>query len=248
MIYIKSQKDIEGIKQACKIWKKVKQVLLKKVKVGMTTLQLDEIAKETITKANAIPSFFHYKGFPKNICISVNEELIHGIGCNYQIKSNDMITFDIGVTYKNYICDAAFTVIMDKKNTIANAINEATLECLDKAIKNVKPNNTIGDISAKINEIATKKGYKVIKNYGGHGCGIKLHEDPLILNYGTKNSGHKLQPGMIICIEPMLMTESDQYIIDQDNHWTVKAKNKKLTCHNEHMVLVTKNGHEVLTS
>lgn len=248
MIYIKSQQDIAKIKEACKIWKKVRHVLQKKTKPGMKTGQLDQIAAETIKKNGAIPTFFNYKGFPGNICISVNDELIHGIGSQYELKNDDMVTFDIGVTYQKYICDAAFTIVLDKKNEKANAINDATWQCLHQAIKMIHPNVKIGNISNKINEIATKKGYKVIKNYGGHGCGIKLHEDPLILNYGAKNTGCCLRVGMIICLEPMLMTESDKYIVDPVNKWTIKAQNKKLTCHNEHMVLVTKNGYEILTN
>ena len=116
MIYIKNQQDILKIKEACEIWKKVRHILQKKTKPGMKTEQLDKIAAETIKKNGATPTFFSYKGFPGNICISVNEELIHGIGSQYELKKEDMVTFDVGVTYQKYVCDGAFTIVLDKKN------------------------------------------------------------------------------------------------------------------------------------
>lgn len=248
MIYIKTQQEINGIKQACLIWKKVKQALIANCKPGVTTAWLDKIASKIIKQNNAIASFYQYNGFPSHICISINEQIIHGIASNYKLKAKDIVTFDVGVTYNNYTCDAAFSVVLDSKNKKANDINDATIDCLNQAILQVKPGNYTGDISYAIQQTAKKYGYHVIKNYGGHGCGLKIHEDPIILCYGKKTTGCLLRPGMTICIEPMLMSGSDEYFIDPTNQWTVIAKNKQLTCHHEHMVLVTKNGCEILTN
>ena len=248
MVYIKSQKEIEGIKQACVIWKKVKQALITHTKPGITTLELDQIATNTARQYNAIMSFYHHQGFPGNICISVNEQIIHGVPSTYKLKFDDIVTFDVGITYNNYICDAAFSLVLNPNNEKAIKINEATIDCLNQAILEVKPGNHIGDISYKIDEVAKAHGFVVIKNFGGHGCGLKLHEDPIILCYGQKATGCLLRPGMIICIEPMLMTKSNKYVIDPNNQWTVSAKNKQLTCNHEHMVLVTQNGCEILTN
>ena len=248
MIYLKSEKDIQGIKLAAAIWKKVKAALIQATKPGVSTKELDKIAADVIYENKATPSFYKYEGFPGYICISVNEQLIHGIANEYILRKSDIITFDIGVTYKGYVCDAAFSIVLDSNNKEALDIQKATLECLEEGIKQVIPGNTIGDISYAIEQTATNHGYQLIKDFGGHGCGLHVHEDPIILNYGTPHTGVKLRQGMVLCIEPMLMIDSDEYVIDASNHWTVSSKNKKLTCHEEHMVVVTSNGCEVLTA
>ncbi len=248
MIYLKSQEDIAKIKQAAEIWKKTRAVLIEATKPGVSLITLDRLADETIRSYNATCSFYQYEEFPKHICISVNEQLIHGIPGKYVIKPNDLITFDIGVTYQDHICDAAFSlVVAPSNNEEANRINKVTLLALDESLKLIKPGNTIGDIGAKISEIATTYGYEVIKDFTGHGCGNHVHEDPLIPCYGKPHSGLTIRKNMVLCIEPMLLTNTDQYIIDPKNGWTVISKNKKLTCHWEHMVLVTEEGCEILT-
>jgi methionyl aminopeptidase len=128
-----------------------------------------------------------------------------------------MVTFDVGVTYKNHVCDSAFTIIMDEDNVEAKKISEVTYDSLIKSISVIKPGATTGDIGYEIEKIANEGGYEVIKDFGGHGCGNKVHEDPMILCYGSKGKGTKLEKNMVICIEPMLMTDSDEYIIDKKN-------------------------------
>jgi methionyl aminopeptidase len=168
-------------------------------------------------KNNATPTFLNYGGFPKNICISVNDELIHGIPNERIIKDKDMVTFDIGVTYQNHVCDSAFTIIIGE-NKEAEKINKATLECLYSTIDIIKPGVRVGDLGNMTQTIAKKNGYEVIKDFSGHGCGNFLHEDPPIFNFGMKGQGIKLVKNMIICIEPMLLTDSDEYFIDKKNN------------------------------
>jgi methionyl aminopeptidase len=170
-----------------------------------------------IEENGATCSFYKYNGFPGHICISINEELIHGVPTNRLLKKNDMVTFDIGVTYKNHICDAAFTIVLDEKNSEANNINKATLEALENAIYCIKPGNHIGDISYAIEKTASKHGYEVIKDFGGHGCGNYLHEDPIIYCFGKPHTGTKIVKGMVLCIEPMFLIGTDKYIIDKKN-------------------------------
>ena len=246
MIYIKSQYEIEQIKKACTVWKKIREAIFLEAKVGVSLKWLDDLAGKIAIENGCICPFKGYNGFLGNICISVNEVVIHGVPSNYKIKDNDLITFDVGTSYNGYICDAAFTIIFGK-NQEAELINKVCYESLLEGIKQVKPMNKIGDISFSVQQYVEKKGFKILKDFGGHGCGKKLHEDPLILNYGKKNTGHTLLPGMVICIEPMILTDDASYYIDKDDNWSVIAKNKKLTCHWEHMVLVTENGHEILT-
>ncbi len=247
MIYIKSNYEIEQIKKACSIWKEVRDKLTSFIKEGVSLLEIDEYARKLIEDDNGCKACFHnYNGFPGHICISVNDVVIHGVPTNYKLKYQDMVTCDIGVEYNSYICDAAFTVIIGD-NSEAQKISDVCYNSLIEGIKQVKPNNTIGDISHAVQNYVEANGYKVISDFGGHGCGKKLHEDPIILNYGNKGSGAKLRPGMIICIEPMILTDNNAYYIDRKDNWSVISKNHKLTCHWEHMVLVTKDGCEILT-
>ena len=246
MVIIKSSYEISKIKKACSVWKIVRNELIKNTKVGVSLKELDNLSHK-ITLENGCESPFHqYNGFPGFNCISVNETIIHGVASEYKLKEFDMVTYDVGVSYEGYICDAAFTVIIGD-NQEAKKISDVCLEALYLGIKQVKPNNKVGDISNAIEQYVKNNGYHVIKDFGGHGCGRKLHEDPIILNYGLPNTGQKLIPNMIICIEPMILTDDCSYYIDKKDKWSVIAKNHKLTCHWEHMVLVTNDGYEILT-
>ncbi|MDR2369721.1 MAG: type I methionyl aminopeptidase [Mycoplasmataceae bacterium] len=247
MIYIKSSTDINLIKTAATIWKKVRVMLIANTKVGVNLNALDEQVAELVASLGATCSFWQYHGFPKHLCISVNDELIHGIPRDYVIQPNDLITFDLGITYQQHVCDAAFTIHVAPTSDVPAKINVATQAALWQAIQVIKPGIHIGDISHTIANVAQAHGYTVMKDFGGHGCGNYLHEDPIILNYGKPHTGPKVVPGMTLCIEPMLMTGSDAYFIDPVDQWTVKSKNHQLTCQWEHMVLVTTDGCEVLT-
>jgi methionyl aminopeptidase len=188
------------------------------VKSGVTTRELDLIARDLITKYQGIPTFHKLYDFPGYVCISVNDQLIHGIGDDYKLKPNDLITFDIGVTYQDHVCDAAFSMIVAPgDNPEATKILKATYKALMETIKEIKPNAHLGDICAKTYQVAQSEGYEVIKTYGGHGCGNAPHEDPIILNYGKPHSGIKLVPNMVLCIEPMLMTDSDDYYVESND-------------------------------
>lgn len=247
MIYIKTEYEIEQIKKACAVWKDVRDKLIPFIKEGVSLLQINDYAKQIIESHGCKCCFHKYNGFPGHICISVNDVVIHGVPTNYKIKDKDIITCDIGVDYNSYICDAAFSVVVGE-NPEAKKISDVCYQSLMEAIKIIKPNSTtIGDISHAVQQYVENNGYKVIENFGGHGCGKQLHEDPIILNYGTKGTGKKLRPGMIICIEPMILTDDNDYYIDKKDKWSVISKNHKLTCHWEHMVLVTENGYEILT-
>lgn len=246
MIIIKSKYDIEQIEKASFVWKHVKDDFFIFVKPGRTLKEIDNRAKEIIESHNCKCAFFGYNGFPGNICISVNDVIIHGVPTDYVLKENDLVTFDIGVDYNGYICDAAFTMVLGD-NPDANKINEVCYNALMEGIKHALPNNYVGDISSSIEKYVTENGYFVIRDFGGHGCGKKLHEDPMILNYGQPKTGSKLLPGMVICIEPMILTDDREYYINKKDKWSVISKNRKLTCHWEHMILITHDGNKILT-
>lgn len=246
MIFIKSEYDISQIKIASNIWKKVRDAIIKEAHIGTNLLYLESLAKKIINDNLATPAFKGYGGFKGEICISVNECIIHGVPKDYNIKKGDIISFDIGVNYNNYICDAAFTICFDSDNETIK-VNEVCKESLDEVIKILRPGIRVGDISNFIQEFVESRGFFILRDFGGHGCGIKLHEDPIILNYGEKSTGIELVPGMIICIEPMIMIGSNEYYIDKKDKWSVISKNKKNNAHWEHMILITENGCEVLT-
>ncbi|MGL4947938.1 MAG: type I methionyl aminopeptidase [Mycoplasma sp.] len=248
---IKTEEDIKSIKQAASIWKLARVALIEATKPGISLLELDTIAKNVIESHGATCAFYDYGGFPGHICISVNEVIIHGVPNEYILKDGDSVTFDVGVKYADHFCDAAFTVFVGEVSPQARNISNVCYESLMRAIAIIKPGVSNKDLAAVIQDYVEHMGYEVIRNFSGHGCGNKLHEDPAISNYRSSDVWFqevKLEPGMVICIEPMIMTGSNKFIIDPKNNWSVIAKNKKLTSHWEHMVLVTNDGCEVLTN
>ena len=246
-IVIKTEEDIVKIKQAIQIWQKVKSVLIAHCQPGVTLEFLDNLAKQTIESYNAIPTFYQAYGYSKNICISVNDCVIHGVPDNYIIREQDLITFDVGVTYLNHVCDAAFSVVVG--NNLAAEKIKAVCENSLKLVKNIiKPGVTNLEIARFIQDYVTSHGYYVLRDFTGHGCGNKMHEDPPFPNYVSSIFPViKLKENMVFCLEPMIMTGSDKYYIS-DNGWNVMASNGQLTCHCEDMFLVTSNGCIVLTN
>ncbi len=248
-VIIKTADDLQKIRQAAAIWKTTRQVLQDFVKVGVSLKEIDALAKQTIEEHGGVPAFYGYGGFPSNICLSVNEVLIHGIASDYVLQDGDLITLDVGVIYDGHYCDAAYSIIVGEASEEATRINDVCYESLMRAIQIIKPNiTTNSDIAETVQDYVESQGYEVVRDFTGHGCGNRLHEDPTISNYRCNwFKKTTLVPGMVICIEPMIMTESHKYIIDKTNNWAVIAKNKKLTCHWEHMLLITETGVEILT-
>lgn len=245
-IIIKTLDDIEKIKQAVAIWKKVKAAIIKACCPGVSLLELNDLAKDVIEQNGAIPTFYGQYGFSKHICISVNECVIHGVPNNYQLKDKDLVSFDVGVTYLNHICDAAFSVVIGENNE-AKKIKDVCEQSLKEVKKIIKPGTTNLDIAKCIQSYVEQNGYVLLRDFTGHGCGNQLHEDPPFPNYVDKRFPIvKLQENMVFCLEPMIMTESNDYYIGE-NDWDVIATNKKLTCHTEDMFLVTSDGCIVLT-
>lgn len=247
MIIIKTQDDISKIKIAASIWKKTRAAIVAATKPGVSLKALDQLAKETIEANGGQAAFYNYLGFAGNICISVNECVIHGVPTDYVLKHNDKVTFDVGVKYQEHYCDAAFTLVLGD-NVQAHAISKVCYEAMMIAINLIKPGTSTHTISGAIQKYVQQKGYHVIRDFTGHGCGVQIHEDPLIPNYRSLLFPNvKLVENMVICIEPMILTGSNEYFIDPKDRWSVIAKNRLMTCHWEHMVLVTKDGFEILT-
>ena len=246
-ISIKSPREIAFMKLAGEIVSEVFALLRVHTKPNVSTYELDQLVGKYIRSRGGIPSSYHYEGFPGNICISVNETLIHGIPSKKIIlKEGDIVSYDVMVTYNGYVADACRTMPVGKISDEAQRLIDVTKSCFVNAVKLVKPGVHIGDISSIISETAHENGYTVTDMFTGHGVGREVHEDPYVPNVGLKGHGPILQKNMTIAIEPMVNQGKVDLEIDRDG-WTVKTKDRKLACHYENTVVVTSSGYEILT-
>ncbi|MBD5423025.1 MAG: type I methionyl aminopeptidase [Mycoplasma sp.] len=244
MIYIKSEKEIQLITKSCKILAGVKEILKKAVRPGVSLKDLDSIAYNEIIKAGAKPSFLNYHGFKGTICASVNEELIHGIPSDRILKDGDLLSIDVGAIYEGYHSDSAFTISVGNSTKENDRLIQVAEKAFYKGLNAIKPNATTGDISFAIGQYIAKEGYFTPSEFCGHGIGKSLHEDPNVFNEGKKGTGPKLQDGMVICIEPMILQDSKKIRILKDG-WTVVAQSNKKSSHYEQTVLI-KNGKGIV--
>lgn len=246
MITIKSEREIELMREAGKMVSMTHKYLKDYVKPGITTKKLDELAENYIRKMGGVPTCKGYEGFPATLCTSVNDTVVHGIPDNYKLKDGDIITIDMVIGYKGYQGDAAWTYAVGDISDDKKYLMEHTEKALYEGVKQVKPGNHIGDISSAVEEYAKKHNLGVVKELCGHGIGREMHEDPEVPNYGKAHTGAKLKEGMVICIEPMLnLGTADIYMLDDG--WTIKTDDGKPAAHYEHTILVTKDGYEILT-
>lgn len=246
MITIKSEKEIELMREAGRMMSKTHQYLKTLVKPGITTEEINRLGEEYIISLGGVPTCKGYEGFPAGICTSVNDEVVHGIPSKRKLKNGDIITLDLVIGYKGYQADSAWTYAVGEINDKKKYLMEHTEKALYEGIKMVKPGNRIGDISHAVEEYAKKHHLGVVKELVGHGIGTEMHEDPDVPNYGKAGTGPILKEGMTICIEPMLnLGTADIYILDDG--WTIITQDGKPAAHFEHTILVTKDGYEILT-
>lgn len=245
MISIKSQREIDIMKEAGHINYLTHQELKKTLKPGITTNELNNIADKFIRSHGAIPSSLNYEGFPKSICISVNDEVVHGIPSNRKIKNGDIVSIDITVRFKGYESDSANTYIVGNAPDNIVKLVENTKNALYEGLKLVKAGVKLNEVSKAIEDYAHLNGLSVVEELVGHGIGTSMHEDPDVPNFYTKSTV-VLKEGMTICVEPMLnLGKKDVYL--DDNDWTVKTIDGMPSAHFEHTIVVTKNGYELLT-
>lgn len=247
MISIKSDREIALMREAGRITALAHKAVADAIQPGVTLKELDDIAYQTITAAGAIPSFKGYEGFPGSICSSVNEVLVHGIPNEYALKEGDIVSIDIGACYKGYHGDCAYTHPVGQISLEAKKLLEVTQQSLYEGLKMVKPNNHLGDISHAIQTYAESFGYSLPIEFGGHGIGNELHEDPSIPNVGNPDTGIILKKGMCLAIEPMVNIGKPHTRVLKDG-WTVVSKDRSLTAHFEHTVVITEEGYEILTT
>ncbi|HAA33765.1 MAG TPA: type I methionyl aminopeptidase [Firmicutes bacterium] len=247
MIIVKSLQEIELMRQAGRIVAGTLQELAGAVRPGITTIQLDTLARQYIQKSGARPAFLGYHGFPATICTSLNEEVVHGIPGLRRLKAGDIISIDVGVFYKGYYGDAAATFPVGEVSPLAKRLLEVTRESLYKGIEKAYPGNRLYDISAAIQTYVESRGFSVVRSYVGHGIGSEMHEEPQVPNFGLPGKGPLLEAGMVLAIEPMVNAGTWEVETLSDD-WTVVTKDRNLSAHFEHTVAIMQDGPEILTS
>lgn len=246
MINIKSEREILLMREACRITYLAIEEVRKAIKPGITTDELDKIAHDYIISMGCTPTFLGYGGFPKSICISINDEVVHGIPGKRKLKEGDIVSIDCGATYKGYTGDAARTFPVGKISKEKEYLIEHTEKSFYEGVSKIKPGIRLGDVCSAIGNYATLHNLGIVREMVGHGVGANLHEDPEIPNYGKEGTGPVLKEGMILAIEPMLNLGNDDIVLLR-NGWTVVTEDYSPSAHYENSVLVTKDGYEILT-
>ena len=245
-IIIKSDQEIAIMREAGRIVAAVLEILKSEVKAGMKTKELDNIAGRELEKRGAKPSFKGYRGFPANVCVSVNDEIVHGIPGKRVLNEGDIVSLDLGDIFKGFQGDAALTVGIGNISPEAEQLVETTEGALKAGIAAAHPGARLGDISATIQNYAESRGYSVVREYTGHGIGRDMHEEPQIPNFGLPDSGPVLKKGMTLALEPMVNT-GDWRTRVNDDHWTVLTADGSLSAHFEHTIAITSKGPVILT-
>jgi len=250
VIALKSAREIEIMKRANIIVAEVLRELKQRVGPGVTTLELDAIAEELTLKKNAIPAFKGYnvagRVYPRCLCASVNEEIVHGIPTNRALREGDIIGLDYGVIYEGFYGDSAVTVGVGRVSDEARRLMEVTELALYKGIEQLHDGKRLGDLGHAVQQVAESAGYSVVRAFVGHGIGRKLHEEPPVPNYGEPDRGIRLREGMVLAIEPMLNVGGCEVEIKEDG-WTAVTRDRSLAAHFEHSVAITKDGPVILS-
>ncbi len=246
MILLKSKHEIEIMREAAKRLKQVFTELKKTIKVGMTTLEIDQKVERLILSQKAVPAFKGYRGYPACVCTSLNEEVVHGIPSKRKIKEGDLLSVDIGLIYEGYVSDSARTWAIGEVSEEGLELMQTAKRALYIGMAEMKAGNRIGDLSAAIQNYVESQGFAVIRDFVGHGIGRAMHEDPQVPNYGKAGRGPKLETGMVLAIEPMVAAGSWEVDILEDA-WTVVTRDRQWAAHYEDTIALTDSGPQNLT-
>ncbi|MBI3583387.1 MAG: type I methionyl aminopeptidase [Nitrospinae bacterium] len=246
MIILKSRHEIEKMKISNGIVAGVLEEITKKIRVGVTTIELDRLAESVILKKGGTPAFKGYRGYPNSLCISINEQVVHGIPSNRRLKEGDLVSIDLGVYHDGYYGDAAVTVGVGEITDEAKRLLDATQKALYIGIEKATAGNHLSDISNAVQMYVEGEGFSVVRAFVGHGIGTSLHEEPQVPNFGEAGKGPLLKSGMVLAIEPMVNAGVNDVEVLEDD-WTVVTADGSLSAHFEHTVAITDNGVEILT-
>lgn len=247
MIHLKTNEEIELLRENNILVSETLAEVGRHIQPGVTTKELDRIAEDFIRSHGAVPAFLGYQGYPASLCISVNEQVVHGIPSDkIVLKEGDIVSVDCGTFMKGFVGDSAYTFAVGEVAEEVRQLMEVTKEALCKGAAQAKVGNRVGDISAAVQQYAESFGFGVVRELEGHGIGRKMHEDPGVPNYGARGRGPLLKEGMVICIEPMI-TQGSKTVVFEEDGWTVRTRDRKASAHYEWAVAIRKNGPDVLT-
>lgn len=250
MVIIKTDNEIKKIKKSCQLTAHTLQYISGKIRPGIKTIEIDRMAESFIIKSGGKPSLKGYgtegNEFPASVCISINDEIVHGIPGEIVLQDGDIVSLDVGTYLDGYYGDSAVTIGVGNITKIAQKLLDTTKESLYAGIRNAKNGKFIGDIGHAIQTVAENNNFSVVREFVGHGVGLEVHEDPQIPNYGKPKTGLRLEKGMVIAIEPMV-NQGDYHTISDDDGWTVKTADASLSAHFEHTIAIYEKGNEILT-
>ena len=247
MIYLKTKEEIELLRQCNQLVSRTLALVGRNIRPGVTTLELDALAEEYIRAHGAVPNFKGYGGFPATLCMSVNEQIVHGIPSGYALQEGDILSVDCGAYMNGFHGDSAYTFAVGEVDPRTRELLDVTKEALYRGVAQAKAGNRIGDISHAVQEYAQSHGMTVVREMVGHGLGRSLHEEPQVPNYGKRGSGPQLKAGKVLCIDPMINLGTRNVIFEKDG-WTVRTADRKPSAHFEFAVAITDEGPDVLTT
>lgn len=246
--FVKRPTQIEGIRRAGELNTAVLDEVAKHIKAGMSTQEIDDIVSSYTKEHGGICACLGYEGYPKNVCVSINEEVCHGIPARLRkLRDGDIVNVDCTTIVDGYYADASRMFMIGNVSPERKRLVEETKKCLEIGIAAAQPWATVGDIGYAISKYAKSKGYSVVRELGGHGVGLEFHEDPFVAHVGKRNDGMVLVPGMVLTIEPMINAGKAAVVIDPYNDWTIYTKDRKDSAQFEHTILITETGNEILT-
>jgi len=245
-IILKSKDEIAIMREAGRIVAETLQMLVDRLRPGLVEKELNEIVQREFRKRGVVPTFLGYQGYPATVCVSVNDEVVHGIPGDREIMDGDVVSIDLGCTYKGFVADAAVTVGVGEVSPQAQRLIQVTRDALWRGIAAARAGARLGEVGAAIQSFAEGQGFSVVREYVGHGVGRQMHEEPQVPNYGSPDSGPVLRPGMVLAIEPMVNMGEWRTKRDSDD-WTVRTLDGSLSAHFEHTIAITDGEAEVLT-
>lgn len=245
-IIVKSRDEIAIMRQAGRVVAETLQVLVERLRPGLVEKELDEIVRKEFSRRGVVPTFLGYHGYPATVCVSINDEIVHGIPGDREIMDGDVVSIDLGCTYRGFVADSAVTAGAGNLSPEAQRLINVTRESLERGIAAARGGARVGAIGNAVQAFVEDQGFSVVREYVGHGVGREMHEDPQVPNYGRPDAGPVLKPGMVIAIEPMVNAGDWRTKRDSDN-WTVRTADGSLSAHFEHTLAITGGEAEVLT-
>ena len=247
MVYLKTPEEIELLRKSNILVGKTLAEVAKAIRIGITTLELDKIAEDFIRSNGALPGFLGYQGFPNTLCISVNDQVVHGIPSNYALRDGDIVSVDCGTIIDGFYGDSAYTFCVGNVDPKVKKLLQTTKEALYKGIEQARHGNRLGDVGYAIQQHCQAAGFSVVREMVGHGIGRNMHEDPEVPNYGKRGQGIQLREGMVIAIEPMINMGNRGIVMERDG-WTIRTIDRKPSAHFEHTVAIQKGDATILST